>query len=74
MFSQRFSELAGIVVLLVWLAAEFMKWRDRQTLDRQTGIESIRELTRFQFEKLLCEAFKRGGYRVERTFVDLERD
>lgn len=70
MFSQKFSSLAAGVVLLIWLAAEFVKWRDRSRLNRQTGIDSIRELTWFQFEKLLCEAFKREGYCVEHTGTD----
>ena len=70
MLSQKFSRLAGVGVLLIWLAAEFFKLRDRKMLDRQTGINSIRELTWFQFEKLLCEAFKRDGYNVQHTGTD----
>lgn len=70
MLSQKFSGLAGIVFLLIGLVAEFFKLRDRKMLDRQTGIESIRALTWFQFEKLLCEAFKREGYHVEHTGTD----
>jgi len=70
MFAQQLSSLAAIVVLLIWLAAEFVKWQDRRRLNQQTGIDTVRDLTWFQFEKLLCEAFKREGYQVEHTGTD----
>ena len=40
-------------------------FQKRQLLERQEGIESIRELTWKEFEELLGEAFRRWGYMVE---------
>lgn len=36
-------------------------------LDRQTGLDSLRELSWKQFEDLLGEAFRRQGYKVDET-------
>lgn len=56
---------AAICVLMVWLFALLGKWSNRERLDRQTGIESIRGLSWQDFERLLAEAFRRQGYSVE---------
>jgi restriction system protein len=49
-------------ILLAWIAAEVHKLFNRQLLDRQTGIDSIRTLSWKEFERLLCEAYRRKGY------------
>ena len=40
----------------------------RATLDKQTGLDSIRALPWKEFENLLGEAYRRQGYRVAETF------
>jgi restriction system protein len=39
-------------------------WANRRMLDRQTGINSLRELAWKDFEDLLGEAYRRHGYKV----------
>lgn len=56
---------AGVAVLVIWLFALLGKWSNRNRLDRQTGIESIRGLSWRDFERMLGEAFRRQGYAVE---------
>ncbi|MEX0718158.1 MAG: restriction endonuclease [Planctomycetaceae bacterium] len=56
---------AGGGVLVIWCFALLQKWSNRERLDRQTGIDSIRELSWSDFERLLAEAFRRQGYLVE---------
>lgn len=57
---------AGIVFML-WGFVEFQKWIDRRRLDAQSGVDSIRQLRWDEFERLLGEAFRRGGYHVEQV-------
>lgn len=57
---------AGLVLLL-WGAAEASKFVNRRRLDGIRSSEDIRDLTWFEFEKLLCEAFRRQGYFVEHS-------
>ncbi|MFP4145080.1 MAG: restriction endonuclease [Phycisphaeraceae bacterium] len=59
--------IAGGSVMLVWLAAEWHKHRQRRLLDRQADIESTRSLSWAQFERLVTEAYRRQGYRAEHT-------
>jgi restriction system protein len=55
----------GGLVMLAWLVAEFTKFLDRRRLDEQTGLDSIRELSWQEFERLVCEAYRRKGYLAE---------
>lgn len=57
----------ALFVLFIWVLAELQKRRSRRGLDRQTGLDSIREMSWKQFEELLAEAYRRQGYEVERT-------
>ena len=59
----QFSWVALIFLLTAALSA-FRFARKSQRLDRQTSIESIRELPWKQFEDLLGEAYRRQGYSV----------
>ena len=59
--------LGAVGVLVIWGAAEFKKFLDRQRLDKQSGIDSVRRLTWSEFEELAAEAYRRKGYAVERT-------
>jgi restriction system protein len=54
--------LLAAVIIVVWVAAEFQKFSDRRLLDRQTGATSIRDLPWREFERLVCEAYRRKGY------------
>lgn len=53
--------LAGLSVLRSWKTA----W----LLDRQSGLDSILQLSSKQFENLLGEAYRRRGYDVEETLT-----
>lgn len=55
------------VVVLIWVIAEARKWSNRERLNRQSGIESIRDLSWREFEQLLAEAFGRLDYTVEQV-------
>ncbi len=57
--------LFGGGILCAWVAAEFHKLFNRRLLDRQTGIVSIRDLSWPEFERLVCEAYRRQGYLAE---------
>jgi len=62
--------LVGIISLgLLAIAAisALRAWKTRHMLERQTSIESLRELPWKRFEDLLGEAYRRQGYRVEET-------
>ncbi len=54
-------------VLLVWSVAEAWKFVDRRRLDQVQGHDDIRHLDWREFERLLCEAFRRQGYSVEHS-------
>ncbi len=65
--------LAPVVKQFSWMAFFFMvaglvsfmrAKRQRDRLDRQTGLASIRALPWREFERLLAEAYRRQGYRV----------
>lgn len=59
----------GLIALSAcWLAAltsAFGAARRRSLLDKQTGIESIRNLSWQEFERLVAEAYHRQGYQVK---------
>jgi restriction system protein len=52
-----FSAMAALSALRATL--------NRQMLERQTGLDSLRELPRKQFENLLGETYRRQGYKVK---------
>lgn len=54
----------AFVVALTWIAGLIVKWRDGDRLERQTNLDSIRDLSWHDFELLLAEAFRRQGYAV----------
>lgn len=60
-----FAWILAAATLLAWLAAEFYKLVNRRLLDKQTGSESIRDLSWKEFEHLVCEAYRRKGYLAE---------
>lgn len=64
---QAFAPWAALLVTLMWLVALATKRRDAQRLDKQRGIDTIRELPWREFEQLLAEAFRRQGYSVAET-------
>jgi restriction system protein len=57
---------AGLV-LLAGLKAGIEKGVRKKLFDKQTSIESIRELSWSQFELLIGEAYRRAGYEVSET-------
>ena len=59
--------LGAIIVLFIWLLAEFQKWRRRHLLDSQSGLNGIRDLPWQEFEHLVGEAYRRQGYAVHET-------
>jgi len=71
-FAQKFlapmlvkvAPLVAILVLLLWLIALANKAMASQRLERQTNLDSIRDLSWHDFELLLAEAFRRQGYAV----------
>jgi restriction system protein len=66
-FPKIIAPYAAGVVGMVWVAALVRNFSDGARLDRQTGIESIRELSWRELEQLLAEAYKRKGYVVRET-------
>jgi restriction system protein len=60
----------AIMVLVVWLVAEVDKLRNRNLLDSQSGIDSIRSISWRQFEALVAEAYRRQGYLAEVVGTD----
>lgn len=60
----KVAPLITLVLVLVAAASAFIQLIKGKMLDRQTGTESIRELSWRQFESLVGEAFRRQGYLV----------
>jgi restriction system protein len=58
-----------VCFLLIGLAciSALRAWGNRRMLDRQTGLDSLRELPWKGFEDLLGEAYRRHGYQVTET-------
>ena len=56
--------LAG-AVLVVWALAEIWKRTNRRLLDSQTDLSSIKDISWRDFERLVCEAYRRQGYLAE---------
>lgn len=65
--STMVSPFIAAIVAIVWLVALIQKAVDGRRLDRQTGIESIRNLSWRDFEHLLAEGFRRQRYGVSDT-------
>lgn len=63
-----YAPLGWALLIGCWIAAlgAFLKRRHRRRLlDRQTGTDSVRQMSWRQFEQLAGEAFRRQGYAVE---------
>ena len=65
--SEIFACMAGLVVLATGFTAALKKWERRQIFNRQTDINSIRDLSWSNFELLIGEAYRRQGYQVTET-------
>jgi restriction system protein len=65
-----YSTLGWVLLVGCWIAASlsfFRRRSRRKLLDKQTGIDSLRQMNWRQFEQLTGEAFRRQGYAVEET-------
>lgn len=63
-----YAPLGWMVLVGCWVAAigSFIgRARRRKLFDKQTGIDSLRQMSWRQFEQLTGEAFRRQGYSVE---------
>lgn len=61
-FLPMFGWLLALMIMMTWIAAEVHKFLNRRLLDTQTGADSIRNLSWRDFERLVCEAYRRQGY------------
>ena len=55
------------LLALFALSAEVDKYKRRQLLKQQSGLETLRGLPWQEFELLVGEAYRRQGYKVEET-------
>lgn len=62
---QKLSPLLAGFVVLLWIMAELKKLGTRRLLDNQSDIQSLRSMSWQELERLVGEAFRRRGYRVE---------
>jgi len=53
------------VIAVIALGAERDKYKCRKLLEKQNGLDPIREMSWQDFERLVGEAYRRLGYRVE---------
>lgn len=67
LISATVAPWAAGLVGLIWVTALAVKFIDACRLDRQTGLDSIRQLSWHEFEHLLAEAFRRQGYHLRDT-------
>ncbi len=68
--SNSLAPFSWIALIACWLAAGFSfakAQRRKKLLETQTGLESIAAMDWRDFERLVGEAFRRGGYAVEET-------
>lgn len=63
----KFAWLPTLVLLLLSCASAFRSRRNRKLLDRQTGLESLREIPWKRFEDLVGEVYRRQGFAVEES-------
>jgi len=61
------APVVPVLVLMVWVAAEYKKWNDRRRLDRTGGLADVHNMSWSEFEALVGEAYRRQGYVVEQT-------
>lgn len=59
------SWLFPLAILIAWSGAEVWKLMNRNLLNRQTGLSSIKEISWQEFERLVGEAYRRKGYLAE---------
>lgn len=62
--SRQFAPLASGLVILVWLFALGVKLQRRRLLDSKLEIQSIRDMSWLDFERLVGEVYRRQGYLV----------
>lgn len=67
MIAQASAPVLAVIVLLIGAVAQLAKRADRERLDGIQSSSDIQNLGWQQFERLLCEAFRRQGYVVEHT-------
>lgn len=68
--SKSLAPIAWFVLIVCWAAAGFSALkaqRRKKLLENQTGLDSIVAMNWRDFERLVGEAFRRQGYRVEET-------
>jgi restriction system protein len=58
------APLAALALLLAAGLSAFYRFRKGKLLERQTGLDSVGELSWRQFESLVSEAFRRSGFLV----------
>lgn len=66
-FVQGLPRAAPYIALFLLIPTPFAlwhSWQRRQRLERQTGIESIRQLDWREFEQLVADSYRRRGYAV----------
>ena len=61
--------LAPFAAIFLFPAAwsAFNSWRKGRLLEKQKGIASTRSISWHEFEELICECYRRSGYRVTET-------
>jgi len=57
---------AGLVIF-TWVLAELAKFSERKKFDRLNETDKIRDLQWPEFERMVSEAFRRQGYKVEQS-------
>ena len=62
-----FVPIAVFVLLALAGISALRSWKTGTMLERQTGLDSMRDLPWKRFEDLLAEAYRRQGYKVEET-------
>ena len=65
--ASEFAPLVTVGLLALAVFSGLRAWSNRRMLEKQTGIDSIRDLPWKSFEDLLAEAYRRQGYKVEET-------
>jgi restriction system protein len=58
----RAGQFLGLMLLGVSAVYAFFQFHKGKLLERQTGLDSVRELSWRQFESLVSEAFRRKGF------------
>lgn len=62
---QMMSWAFPLVIMGAWVLAEGWKLFNRNLLNKQTGTECINAMSWQDFERLICEAYRRKGYLAE---------